>query len=128
MNVRPKNYSWTEFYDHVVDTFDYAFSAKAIARRFWHNRRSYVTWEQLFRGVSSDRSNRMGYHMKMRRWMEDPSFRAFFEGKTTQVPPQMTDQVKRHLGPLWEWLPKGAMNHDPNAYLHSMPQALPVVA
>ena len=99
-----------------------------LARRLWHNRHSYITWEQLFRGVSSDRSNRMGYHMKMRRWMEDPAFRAFFEGESTQVPAQMTDQIRSHLGPLWKWLPEGALLHDPNAYLHSTGPALPVVA
>ena len=128
MNVRPRNYTWPEFYDHVVDTFDYAFSPRALARRLWHNRHSYITWEQLFRGISSDRSNRMGYHMKMRRWMEDPGFRAFFEGESTQVPAQMTDQIRRHLGPLYKWLPEGALLHDPNAYLHSTGPALPVVA
>ena len=25
MNVRPRNYSWPEFYDHVIDTLDYSF-------------------------------------------------------------------------------------------------------
>jgi len=128
MNVRPKNYSWPEFYDHVIDTFDYAFSPRALARRLWHNRHSYITWEQLFRGISSDRSNRMGYHMKMRRWMDDPGFRAFFDGESTQIPEVLTAQIRRHLGPLWQWLPEGALYHDPNAYLHSTAQALPVVA
>ncbi|HEV7590983.1 MAG TPA: radical SAM protein [Longimicrobium sp.] len=129
MNVRPKNYSWPDFYDHVIDVFDYSFSAKALARRFKTNRRSYIAWEQLFRGISSDRSNRNGYHKKMRRWMDEPRFRAFFEGKTAEVPHEMTDQVRTHLGPLWQWLPADAMHHDPNAYLNSSaPHALPVLA
>ncbi len=25
--------------------------------------------------------------------------------------------VKKDLGPLWRWLPEGALYHDPNAYL-----------
>jgi hypothetical protein len=29
------------------------------------------------------------------------------------------DRVRKELGPLWEWLPKGALSHDPNAYLRS---------
>jgi hypothetical protein len=119
MNVRPKNYAWPEFYDHVIDAFDYAFSPKALARRFWHNRRSYIAAEQLFRGWSSERNNRMGYHRKMRRWLDEPGFRAFMEGETREVPAVMTDQVREHLGPLWEWLPAGAMDHDPEAYLAS---------
>ncbi|HEX2201693.1 MAG TPA: radical SAM protein [Longimicrobium sp.] len=129
MNVRPKNYSWPEFYDHVIDTFEYSFSARAMARRFYANRRSYIAWEQLFRGVSSERSNRLGYHKQMRRWMDDPGFRAFFEGRTREVPPQLSGQVERHLGWLWQWLPKDALKHDPDAYLHSGVQhPLPVLA
>src|SRR5881409_1782305 len=33
MNVKPKNYSWPEFYDHVVDLGKYTFSVRAIAKR-----------------------------------------------------------------------------------------------
>jgi hypothetical protein len=80
MNVRPRNYTWPEFYNHVIRTFDYSFSPRALARRLMKNRRSYICWEQLFRGVSSERRNRMAYHVKMRGWLKDPGFRAFFEG------------------------------------------------
>jgi hypothetical protein len=129
MNVRPKNYTWTAFYDHVCDTFDYAFSARALARRFWTNRRSYIAFEQLFRGMSSERSNRLGYHRKMRRWLEQAEVRAFFEGETRDVPEVLTEQVRAHLGPLWKWLPQKALAHDPNAYLHSgAAHPLPVLA
>ena len=27
------------------------------------------------------------------------------------------DQAQKDLGPLWEWLPEGAMQHDQNAYI-----------
>jgi hypothetical protein len=27
--------------------------------------------------------------------------------------------MRRDLGPLWKWLPQGALEHDPNAYLAS---------
>ncbi|HYH79790.1 MAG TPA: radical SAM protein [Longimicrobium sp.] len=128
MNVRPKNYTWPQFYDHVIDTFDYSFSPRALARRLKTNRRSYICWEQLFRGVSSERRNRMAYHIKMRRWMDDPGFRSFFEGESREVPAVLTDQIRQHLGPLWEWLPKSALQHDPNAYLNSgMMAQLPVI-
>lgn len=26
-------------------------------------------------------------------------------------------RIKHDLGDLWEWLPKGSLEHDPNAYL-----------
>jgi hypothetical protein len=29
------------------------------------------------------------------------------------------DLVRKDLGPLWRWLPQGALYHDPNAYLKS---------
>jgi hypothetical protein len=119
MNVKPKNYSWPEFYDLVIKTFDYAFSPKALTKRLLKNRRSYITYEQFFRGISSERNNRNAYHRKMRRWMDDPTFRAFFEGQTRDLPHQLVDQVRTHLGPLWEWLPEDALKHDPNAFLDS---------
>ena len=129
MNVRPRNYDWPTFYDHVIETFEYAFSARALARRFARNRRSHIAWEQLFRGLSSERRNRLAYHRRMRGWMEDPAFRAFVEGETRRVPRQLTEQVRAHLGPLWEWFPEGAMEHDPDAYLHSgAAHPLPVLA
>lgn len=129
MNVKPKNYTWPEFYDHVIATFDYAFSPRALARRFMKNRRSYITYEQFFRGISSERNNRNAYHRKMRRWMEEPRFRAFFEGETRELPHQMTDQIRTHLGPLWEWLPQDALKHDPNAFMESgTTHPLPVLA
>jgi len=28
--------------------------------------------------------------------------------------------MKEELGPLWEWLPEGAIFHDQNAYLNSV--------
>ena len=31
--------------------------------------------------------------------------------------------VRRDLGALWEWLPPGALDHDPNAYLKSLGDA-----
>ena len=43
--------------------------------------------------------------------------RRFFECETRTVPDFYAERVERDLGPLWEWLPKGALEHDPNAYL-----------
>ena len=47
----------------------------------------------------------------------DPQMLPFFEGTTNKVPKFYTNQIRRALGPLWDALPKGALNHDPNAYL-----------
>ena len=131
MNVKPKNYRWTEFYDHVIDTFEYSFSARALTKRFLHNKRApHIALEQAFRGLSSERSNRLGYHKKMRRWLEnDMEVRRFFAGETREIPRALSDQVRQHLGPLWQHLPEGALVHDPHAYLNSgAPHPLPVMA
>ena len=130
MNVRPKNYGRTEFYDHVIDTFDYSFSPRALRRRLAANvKHPALGAEQLFRGISSDRHNKLAYHRRMRRWLaEDREMRAFFEGETTAVPRLLVERIRGHLGPLWEWLPEGALEHDPNAYLKSgMEHQLPIV-
>jgi len=52
----------------------------------------------------------------------DRPFRDFFEGETDQIPSFCTDWVKRDLGPLWEFLPDGALQHDPRAYLKAHQQ------
>lgn len=131
MNVRPRNYGWVEFYDHVIDTMDYSFRPAALARRFMANRRMpHIALEQLFRGWSSERNNRTAYHRKMRRWLAtDREVQAFFDGATREVPRVMTDQIRTHLGPLWQHLPPDAVKHDPQAFLHSgTTHPLPVLA
>ena len=40
MNVRPKNYSWRDFYDHVIDLTGYSFSWRAIFRRLRRDARA----------------------------------------------------------------------------------------
>jgi hypothetical protein len=130
MNVRPRHFGWTDFYDRVIDVFDYSFRPRALARRFAANPRPLLALEQLFRGLSSDRSNKMGQHRRMRGWLEnDPQVRDFFAGTSREVPEVMVKQIRTHLGPLWEWLPKQALRYDPNAYLGSgISHPLPVLA
>jgi hypothetical protein len=53
----------------------------------------------------------------------DRSVRRFFEGDTLTVPPDYAERVRRDLGPLWDWLPPGGLEHDPNAYLKSLAPA-----
>jgi hypothetical protein len=35
------------------------------------------------------------------------------------------DRVRKELGVLWEWLPEGALYHNPNAYL-GWPETEPI--
>jgi len=50
--------------------------------------------------------------------ISDRQFRQFFEGETTKLPAFYKNIVRKDLGFWWKWLPEGALNHDPNVYLH----------
>ena len=45
--------------------------------------------------------------------------RAYFDGTTTEIPLFFRDKIRRNLGVFNEYLPPGALYHDPNAYLKS---------
>jgi hypothetical protein len=54
MNVRPRNYSWRDFYDHVIDLTRYSFSWRAIARRFLGTRGLTAQGMNVMRAVSTE--------------------------------------------------------------------------
>ncbi len=127
MNVRPEHYSWPEFYDHLLDLSRYSFSSGMIARRFKAARKStskWIRWVNVLRAVSSEGFGRIKNYTRVRQMLDtDRHFRRFWEGETTEIPPFYVDWMRRDLGPFWEWLPKGALYHDPNAYLKSTGEA-----
>jgi hypothetical protein len=72
----------------------------------------------VLRAISSEGLGRLKYHQEIRRRLDtDPEFRPYFEQQTTRLPRFYAALVRRDLGPLWRWLPEGALDHDPNAYL-----------
>jgi hypothetical protein len=118
MNVRPKNYDWPEFYERVIDLTKYSFSWKAIARRARATQPGFSTWLNIVRAISSEGFGRIKYYTTVRRLLAaDRSVRRFFDGASSEVPAFYVNRVKRDLGPFWDYLPAGALNHDPNAYL-----------
>lgn len=120
MNLKPKNYSWPEFYDHVIDLTAYTFSWPAIIKRLRANRGTSPRLVNFLRAVSNAGHGRLKYYKEIRRHLrQDSSFRAYFDGETTELPAFFLQRIKNDLGPLWEWLPEGALFHDPNAYLKS---------
>lgn len=120
MNVLPKNYAWPTFYDHLIDLEHHAYSWPQIARRFRVNQGAIPSWMNVVRAVSSERYGRVTHHARVRALLDsDPSVRQFFGGETTAVPRFYLDRIRRDLGPLWDALPPGGLEHDPNAYLHS---------
>ena len=118
MNVRPKNYSWPDFYERVIDLVKYTYSWRAIFNRGRANKGMIPRWMNVVRAVSSEGFGRIRYHTKVRKSLDtDRQFRRYFEQETTELPKFYMDQARKDLGPLWEWLPEGAMHHDQNAYI-----------
>jgi hypothetical protein len=118
MNVKPKNYTWSEFYDHVIDLTQYTFSWRAIANRYRANRTTIPKWMNVLRAVSTEGFGRIKYYKEVRKRLDtDVSFRRYFDQETDELPEFFVDRVRRELGPLYQWLPEGSINHDPHAYL-----------
>jgi hypothetical protein len=119
MNLKPKNYEWVDFYDKVIDVTEYTFSRKAIYRRFVSSSHFTSKWMNFMRAVSSEGHGRIRFFKKVREHLvNDRSFRAYFEKETRQLPQFYTNIIQKDLGVWWQWLPKEALDHDENAYLH----------
>lgn len=120
MNVKPKNYAWPEFYDRVIDLMTYSFSGSAIVKRFFSTGMVTPRLMNVVRAVSSEGWGRRRYQMEIRRRLdEDRQFRPYFEGETTELPEFYKTRMRRELGPMWHWLPEGALDHDCSEYLKS---------
>lgn len=120
MNVRPKHYAWPEFYEQVIGLTRYSFSWPAIAKRFHATKTAMPRWLNVLRAVSSEGFGRIRHYSDLRRRLEtDRQVHAFLDQSTTALPDFYAEQVKRDLGPLWRWLPEGALSHDHHAYLNA---------
>jgi hypothetical protein len=118
MNVVPKHYEWTDFYDKMISLHEHSFSRQAIWRRLQANGGYIPRMMNVVRGVSAEGWGKIKYFRNIRRMLdEDRAFRRFYEQETTEIPPYFIDRIKQALGPLWEWMPRGAIYHDPYAYL-----------
>ncbi len=123
MNVRPKNYVWAEFYDRVIDLTKYTFSWPAIVNRYRAMREPIPRWMNVVRAISTEGFGRIKYHSTVRRHLDDdPTFLRYFQGESEVLPQFYVNRVRRDLGPLWQYLPEGALYHDPNAYLKAQPR------
>ncbi|WP_193789877.1 radical SAM protein [Synechococcus sp. PCC 7336] len=116
MNIRPKHYTWIEFYNLTIDLREYAFSYPMIYKRVSATKSPTPKLIKLFQSLS-DRSKVKYLKEVRRRLEEDKQFCAFFEQETEEIPVFFVEQIKKDLGPLWEWLPEGALYHDAYAYL-----------
>jgi hypothetical protein len=87
-------------------------------------------WMNFLRAVSSEGFGRIKYHTTIRRLLDtDPSVRAYLEGETEVLPAFYRDRIRTELGPMYEHLPPGALEHDQNAYLQTVsedPELAPI--
>ena len=117
MNIKPNNYEWIDFYDKVIDLTEYTFSPRAIYRRLKATPQFTPRWMNFMRAVSTEGHGRIRFYRKIRKMLvEDKSFLDYFEGETTALPSFYIDIIKKDLGSWYQWLPDGAIDHNPNAY------------
>ena len=123
MNVRPKHYTWPDFYDRLIALQRHAFSWPVVRARYRAARGarpSWLKWVNVLRARSSEGMGRLQNFMQLRGLIEtSPAIRRYWEGESTELPSYYSDWIKRDLGPFWSWLPAGAMEHDQNAYMKS---------
>ena len=118
MNVRPKNYEWPEFYDHLIDLMKHSFSLKTVARRFRATDRPLAKLMNVMRAYSSEGYFRLQYHKQLRLLMDtDRSLRSYLEQESDVIPDFYDRRITDSLGAWAEFLPEGAIAHDQNAYL-----------
>ncbi len=127
MNVVPQNYTWQEFYTHIISLGEYTFSWNAIIKRLIATKAFIPRWMNVVRAVSEEGFGRVAYNKKiLSNFNSDIKFRAYFEQETTELPQFYMDIIKNDLGRLWYWLPEGAVFHDQNSYLKSMAERIAV--
>jgi hypothetical protein len=127
MNVKPINYSWTEFYSHIIDLGEHTFSWSAILKRLVATKAFIPRWMNVVRAISEEGFGRVAYNKKILKLLNtDKKFRDYFEQETTELPQFYLNLMKEELGPLWDWLPEGAIFHDQNAYLNSVEERIAV--
>lgn len=118
MNVRPRNYQWRPFYDHVIDLTRYSFSARSIMNRFRATEGMTSKWLNFVRAVSTEGWGRLKYYSEIRARLDtDPQFAPYFEQESDELPDFYTGLIRKDLGELWGSLPAGGLKHDPYSYL-----------
>lgn len=120
MNVRPKNYEWLDFFILLKGLFEHTFTRKAIFKRFYNNKGLPIKLMNYFRANTQGERHIQYYNMVIERLKSEPDFRSFFEQETTEIPAFYREKVKKAMGPLAEWLPEGALQHDAYAYLNTV--------
>ncbi len=121
MNVRPKNYSWPEFYDAPGGRHPLLVLLEGHRPPDPGDADDDPEVDEcgaggLIGGIRPDPLSRD--HPAV---CSTPTDRcgATWKGKPIPLPEFYAARIRRELGPAYEFLPEGALYHDPNAYLHA---------
>jgi len=112
-NVKIKNYSIIEFYDHLIDLIQYAHSPKMIWRRFKANKHQIPRRTNLFRSVFSDKGRSLAKkYVRVRQRLEsDREFGTFYYGESIVPPSYYSNSIKKELGPFNHYLPAKVLDY-----------------
>ena len=103
MNVRPKNYSWSKFYEHMIDLTRHSFSTPTVMRRLMANRQIIPRTLNVIRAYAGEGRQRLVYYRTLRKHLEkDVPMRQFFEGESTTVPSFYVDRDSERSAGLLE--------------------------
>ena len=112
-NVKFKNYSNREFYDHFIDLIRYAHSPKMIWRRLKENKHRIPRRVNLFRSIFSDKGRSLAkkYRNVRQRLESDREFETFYSGESIVPPSFYSNSVRTDLGPFYHYLPSKVMDY-----------------
>jgi hypothetical protein len=118
-NVRPRNYEWPEIYRRLSDLCGYAFSPRAMARRFAAGGGLMPRVINVFRALSTEGRGKIPELIRIQHQLRDPQTAAFMRAEHGVPLAAMLAEIRWDLGPLGHWLPEGACQHDAYAFLKS---------
>jgi hypothetical protein len=110
-NVRLKNYSLPEFFDHLIDLLRFSFSPRMMWKRFKSSERPSVRALHLIRAVSGERVLEKKYLSIRNQLLNDRDFMAFYSGDTMKPPAVYVNKIKSDLGSFYEELPAGVIRY-----------------
>ena len=72
------------------------------------------------RAVSSEGFGRIRYHTTIRKLLDTDRSVRDVSGRGIDVLPEFyAERIRKELGPMYDYLPEGALYHDQNAYLQT---------
>ena len=105
LNVRPKNYSFIELYDHLIDLVNYSFSNKRVWKRFRASHHPLPRWMNLLRAKLAGKGLKGNYSTIRNQVATNREFQAFFSGESHRPPSYYRETVRAALGNFYEAIP-----------------------